>query len=115
MGFSPDDPVWDPTTFTKNRDRLQNGEVFAKFMTKLLNHPQIKPLLSAGNGATDLHRQRAEISADGLPPDEVERDVMRPGIDEHLCLENRHPAARQAPGAAVHVRRRPARRGWLVR
>jgi len=31
VGLSPDDPVWDPTTFTKNRDRLQNGEVFAKF------------------------------------------------------------------------------------
>src|SRR5450830_165559 len=28
VGLSPDDPVWDPTTFTKNRDRLQNGEVF---------------------------------------------------------------------------------------
>src|SRR5262249_46464485 len=46
VGLSPDDPVWDPTVFTKNRDRLQNGEVFAKFMTKLLNHPQVKPLLS---------------------------------------------------------------------
>src|SRR3989454_10681725 len=46
VGLSPDDPVWDPTTFTKNRDRLQNGEVFTKFMTKLLNHPQVKPLLS---------------------------------------------------------------------
>src|SRR5262249_20242462 len=46
VGLSPDDPVWDPTVFTKNRDRLQNGEVFAKFMTKLLNHRQVKPLLS---------------------------------------------------------------------
>jgi transposase len=27
VGLSPDDPVWDPTTFTKNRDRLQKGEV----------------------------------------------------------------------------------------
>src|SRR5947209_4600876 len=46
VGLSPDDPVWDPTVFTKNRDRLQSGEVFAKFMSKLLSHPQIKPLLS---------------------------------------------------------------------
>ncbi len=46
VGLSPDDPVWDPTTFTKNRERLQNGDVFAKFMTRLLNHPQVKPLLS---------------------------------------------------------------------
>jgi hypothetical protein len=28
VGLSPDDPVWDPTTFTKNRERLQNGDVF---------------------------------------------------------------------------------------
>ena len=33
VGLSPDDPVWDPTTFTKNRERLQNGDVFTKFMT----------------------------------------------------------------------------------
>jgi transposase len=46
VGLSPDDPVWDPTTFTKNRERLQNGDVFQKFMTKLLNHSQVKPLLS---------------------------------------------------------------------
>src|ERR1700693_2192132 len=53
VGLSPDDPVWDPTTFTKNRDRLQNGEVFAKFMTKLLNHPQVKPLMSDEHFSVD--------------------------------------------------------------
>lgn len=37
VGLSPDDPVWDPTTFTKNRDRLQNGAIFTKFMSHLLN------------------------------------------------------------------------------
>src|ERR1019366_6010454 len=26
VGLLPDDPVWDPTTFTKKQDRLQNGE-----------------------------------------------------------------------------------------
>jgi transposase len=53
VGLSPDYPVWDPTTFTKNRDRLQNAEVFAKFMTKLLNHPQVKPLLSDEHFSVD--------------------------------------------------------------
>src|SRR5947207_12318311 len=53
VGLSPDDPVWDPTVFTKNRDRLQNGEVFAKFMSKLLNHPQVKPLLSDEHFSVD--------------------------------------------------------------
>src|SRR5579863_2486318 len=53
VGLSPDDAVWDPTTFTKNRDRLQNGEVFTKFMTRLLNHPQVKPLLSDEHFSVD--------------------------------------------------------------
>ena len=53
VGLSPDDPVWDPTTFTKNRDRLQNGEVFRKLMSKLLNHAQVKPLLSEEHFSVD--------------------------------------------------------------
>jgi transposase len=53
VGLSPDDPVWDPTTFTKNRERLQQGEVFEKFMTKLLNHPEAKPLLSDEDFSVD--------------------------------------------------------------
>lgn len=53
VGLSPDDPVWDPTTFTKNRDRLQSGDVFAKFMGKLLTHPQVKPLLSDEHFSVD--------------------------------------------------------------
>src|SRR5437868_5508015 len=53
VGLSPDDPVWDPTTFTKNRERLQNGDVFTKFMVRLLNHPQVKPLLSDEHFSVD--------------------------------------------------------------
>jgi len=53
VGLAPDDPVWDATTFTKNRERLQRGDVFQKFMTKLLNHPQVKPLLSDDHFSVD--------------------------------------------------------------
>jgi transposase len=53
VGLAPDDPVWDPTTFTKNRTRLENGEVFTKFMAKLLNHPEVKPLLSSEHFSVD--------------------------------------------------------------
>jgi len=53
VGLSPDDLVWDPTAFTKNRDRLQNGDVFAQFMSKLLNHPQVRPLLSDEHFSVD--------------------------------------------------------------
>ena len=53
VGLSPDDPIWDATTFTKNRERLQNGDVFQKFMSKLLHHPQVKPLLSDEHFSVD--------------------------------------------------------------
>src|SRR6202795_2996158 len=53
VGLSPDDPVWDPTTFTKNRERLQQGDVFQKFMAKLLHHPEVKPLLSGEHFSVD--------------------------------------------------------------
>src|SRR6202030_782820 len=53
VGLAPDDLVWDATTFTKNRERLQRGDVFQKFMTKLLNRPQVKPLLSDDHFSVD--------------------------------------------------------------
>jgi IS5 family transposase len=53
VGLSPDDPVWDATTFTKNRERLQQGDVFQKFMAKLLGHEQVKPLLSDDHFSVD--------------------------------------------------------------
>src|SRR5487761_1746055 len=46
VGLNIDDPVWDVTVFTKNRERLLAGDVFQKFMAKLLEHEKVKPLLS---------------------------------------------------------------------
>jgi transposase len=53
VGLSPDDPIWDATVFTKNRERVQQGDVFQKFMTKLLEHEKVKPLLSDEHFSVD--------------------------------------------------------------
>jgi transposase len=53
VGLSPDDPVWDATVFTKNRERLQQGDVFQKFMSRLLNLEKVKPLLSSEHFSVD--------------------------------------------------------------
>ena len=45
VGLSADDPVWDATVFCKNRERLLDGNVAAKFMTGVLNLPQVQKLL----------------------------------------------------------------------
>jgi hypothetical protein len=42
------DPVWDATVFCKNRDRLLDAEVAAKFMTGVLDLPLVQKLLSSG-------------------------------------------------------------------
>lgn len=53
VGLDADAAVWVPTTFTKNRERLQKGDIFQRFMTVLLNHPKVKPLLSDEHFSVD--------------------------------------------------------------
>jgi transposase len=53
IGLSPDDKVWHATVFTKNRDRFLEGDVFARFLAKLLEHPKVKPLLSDEHFSVD--------------------------------------------------------------
>jgi transposase len=40
VGLTMDDPVWDPTVFTKNRDRLLNGDVARSFFQRVLERAQ---------------------------------------------------------------------------
>src|SRR5438309_9810885 len=42
VGLGVDDPVWDHSVFSKNRDRLLDGEIAAKFLTAVLAQPRIK-------------------------------------------------------------------------
>lgn len=53
VGLAPDDAVWDATTFTKNRERLQHGDVFNRFMERLLRHKDVIPLLSDEHFSVD--------------------------------------------------------------
>jgi transposase len=46
FGLSPHDPIWHPTKFTKNRERLLNEQVMGRFLEKLMGAPEVKLLLS---------------------------------------------------------------------
>ncbi len=46
VGLSIDDPVWDATVFTKNRERLLEGEVAAGFFTVVVDQARAHGLLS---------------------------------------------------------------------
>ena len=53
VGLGVDDPVWDPTTFTKNRDRLLAGDVAVKFLAAVLAQPKVRALLSSEHFSVD--------------------------------------------------------------
>jgi transposase len=53
VGLALDAPIWDVTVFTKNRERLVEGAVAAKFMAAVLNQPQVRELLSAEHFSVD--------------------------------------------------------------
>jgi transposase len=46
VGLSIDDPVWDATVFTKNRERLLEGEVAEGFFTAVVDQSRAQGLLS---------------------------------------------------------------------
>jgi transposase len=46
VGLGIDDAVWSPTTFTKNRDRLLDGDIAAAFFEAVLIHADTARLLS---------------------------------------------------------------------
>src|SRR4051794_2676925 len=53
VGLSIDDPVWDHSVFSKNRDRLLAGDVASRFLTAVLAQPRVKRLLSSEHFSVD--------------------------------------------------------------
>ena len=79
VGLSADDLVWDATVFCKNRDRLLDGDIAAKFFASVLNLSQVGKLLSSEHISVGRHADR------GL------------GQHEEFCAEGwrQHPALRK--------------------
>jgi len=53
VGLGIDDPAWDHSTFSKNRDRLLEGDIAAKFLSAILAQPRVKRLLSTEHFSVD--------------------------------------------------------------
>ncbi len=76
VGLGIDDPVWDHSTFSKNRDRLLEGDVAAEFLATLLDRPKVRRLLSSEHFSVDGSLIQAWASmksfrpkdGDGAPP-----------------------------------------------
>jgi transposase len=46
VGMGVDDTAWDHSTFSKNRERLLEGDIAAKLLSTVLSQPRVKRLLS---------------------------------------------------------------------
>ena len=53
VGLSMDTPVWDATTYSKNRDRLVAGDVAARFLQAALRGARARRLLSDEHFSVD--------------------------------------------------------------
>ncbi len=53
VGLSMDDPIWDVTVFSKNRDRLLEGDVARAFFERVLSHAREQTLISEDHFTVD--------------------------------------------------------------
>src|SRR5258708_146783 len=81
VGLGIDHAVWNASTFSKNRDRLLDGDIAARFLKAILARPQVMRLLSSDHFSIDgtlieawcsmkSFCPKEEADADGSPPDE---------------------------------------------
>ena len=81
VGLGIDDPVWVPTVFTKNRDRLLDADVAAKFMAQLLAHKEVRKLLSDEHFSVDGTLIEAWASMKSFQPKAPAATPEQPGGD----------------------------------
>ena len=88
VGLNLDEEVWDPTTFTKNRDRLLDGDVAKEFLAQVVEQAQTQGLTSDEHFTVDgtlleawasLKSFQPKEGKPGAPPD----DPGNPTINFH--------------------------------
>jgi transposase len=88
VGLNMDEPVWVPTVFTKNRDRLLEGDVANQFFALVLDQARNASLLSDEHFSVDGTLIEAWAShksfqrKDGPPPPPPD-DPGNPSVDFH--------------------------------
>src|SRR6202521_277927 len=88
VGLNMDEPVWVPTVFSKNRDRLLNGDVSEKFFAQVLKQARANNLLSDEHFSVDGTLIEAWASQKSLQRKDQDRrpppeDPGNPTIDFH--------------------------------
>ena len=94
VGLGIDDPVWVPTVFTKNRDRLLTTDMSRKVLAAILAHREVAPLLSDEHFSVDGPLVKAWASMKSFQP----KDESMPSDD---CSGPGDPPADRAADVPV--------------
>jgi IS5 family transposase len=73
VGIGIDDAAWNHSVFSKNRDRLLEGDIAAKFLRAVLSQPKIKRLLSTDHFSVDGTLIQAWASMKSVKPKDASR------------------------------------------
>jgi len=106
VGLAMDVPVWDVTVFTKNRDRLLEGDIACGFLAAILADPRVKPLLSTEHFSVDGTLIEAWASMKSFRPKDGSGEPPAPGRngerDFHGEKRSKRRASRPDPDARLH-------------
>ncbi len=120
VGLSLDDPVWDATTFTKNRDRLLDGDIAEAFFAEVLAAIKNEGLLSDEHFTVDGTLLEAWASHKSFKPKDTRRtppdDPKNPTVNFHgQARRNDTHASTTDPDARLYKKAsgREAKLGYL--
>src|ERR1700749_3121984 len=88
VGLSVDAEVWDVTVFTKNRERLIEGDIARKFMAEVLNQGSVKTLLSDDHFSVDGTLIEAWASMKSFRPKDGSGEPPGPGRNSERNFRN---------------------------
>ena len=88
VGLGADEAVWVPTVFSKNRDRLLEAEVARKFLAELLNHREVRGLLSDEHFTVDGTQITAWASMKSFQPKDGSGEPPAPGRNGERDFHN---------------------------
>ncbi len=102
VGLSMDDPIWDPTVFTKNRDRLLRGEIAQLFFDQVQRKDGTgqEPPDDPGNPTLNFHGEKRRNDTHQSTTDPDARLYTKGSGQEaklyfmgHVVMENRNGLA----------------------
>src|SRR5580704_5840709 len=79
VGIGVDDAAWDHSTFSKNRERLLEGDIAAKLLSAVLSQPRVKRLLSTDHFSVDGTLIEAWASIKSFRPKDGSGEPPAPG------------------------------------